>query len=191
MIEARIRKFLSTRAEPRHLETEEIREDVIGQIVALVERSAPEHDRESWLGQVIEKAMIKQKGNAWPSLDVWAIALGGVKYTPAEAPATIDRNSQTFGDIIFATRIQQRLPVGEYELWSARVDRCLAEGRISLHDVRAYRTAAFKAKRKVYGDSAIKWLAEKDPAMFAKLFPKLADGSASVRPQHAADQEGF
>lgn len=188
VIETKIRNFLGTRAVPRHLANDGAREEVIGQIVGVVSKHAPDSDVESWIGQVIEKAMIAQKGNAWPSVQVWAIAVGGVAHEsagPVKDSGAYDPHSQTFGDRVFAERLIKGEAVGEHDVFGARADRCLREGRFGLDRLRSYQKAFYYKHKDIYGpESAKRFLAERAPALFAEMFP-------SIEADHAEPQENM
>lgn len=188
IIEQRIRDFLSTRRPGSHLGTEAAKENVIQQIVGVVSKHAPDVGVESWIGEVIESAMVRQKGNGWPSADVWAAAVGaaGMKIAPQDETNVLSLTEYSFQRFCEAVRNGQ--PVAEPMLFGAAADRALREGQFGLKRLRSYQVGAYHARRKMYGQpAAMKWLQDRLPILAEELAAAHNRAEAEIRPQHAAD----
>lgn len=164
-VDGAIRTALKMRRPPQHLADDASQEDMIRQIVAIVSKRAPKVDVTPWIGEVIEAAMIKGKGHAWPSLDIWARASGAAaSQVDTQAGPELSATEASFR--VFVDRIQNQRAVGEPMLFSAFADRALRDGLIRLEDLRRYQRAAFDVRKKVWGEaSAFRWLDEKSPAL--------------------------
>lgn len=192
MIEQRIRDFLKLRKPPQHLTGDHAAlEALIAQIVKIVEDRKPADNVEAWVGEVIERAMIKQKGSAWPSADVWAIAVGAASQRATRAhkpPTDMSGTERAYQALVRA--IQNDQPVAEPMLFSRLAERALREGLISFGDLRAYQRSAFIARREFYGaPAAFKWLDEMNPALAQDMRDQREAAERELRPQHASDEE--
>jgi len=186
LIEQRIRDFLALRRPPQHLKDDATKEALTMQIVKLVAGNAPDTGLDQWIGQVCEKALIKHKGNGWPSPDVWA----EVSNTRRAQPHAQDEPRRIRSLRIFADRITGKQPVGEHYLLGWMADEALRSGMIGFAQLREYQRAAFVARRNAYGtDKAFAWADKVAPALAADMRRADNEAEAAVRQPYADGDE--
>lgn len=162
MIEQRIRHWLKGRKAPMGF-NEDQREALLAEIIGIVEKAAPQEDVSAWVGQVIERAMMRQKGLGWPSPDVWAIAVGGARKPVRPAQPDGQRSALRSEADRVASRINENQIVGENALFGKVADLMLFEALVTLSQLRRYQIAAFNERQAMYGpEKAMRWAYSKN-----------------------------
>lgn len=191
-IEARITNFLKARRVPSHIKDDASRDELLRQIVRVVENHAPDHDVEAWVGKIIEKATVLQKGLGWPTPDIWAKAVGQTNYNakreeiPASEKSLADRAFDAF-----VRRINDGEPVDENMLFGRTADRALREQAVLFDTIRRYQIGAYMAWKKRYGrDVALQRMDDRNPTLAQWIRDQIEEQKAApaeARLPHAAD----
>lgn len=169
-IEDRIGKWLDARKSPPGL-TDEQRAALRSDIIATVRRAAPAGpELGQWLGEVLEGAILRQKGPSWPAPEVWANVVGslGGKST-APPPEALPRSEAQFR--IFVSRLNSGEAVAEHDLFAKSIcGRALRDRAVTLERVLEYVRAAYLGRRRVYSaERAMAWLEARNSKLAAKI----------------------
>jgi len=189
-IDVRIRAWLEQRKPPVGL-NEGQREALITDIITVVKKHAPEQNSDAWVGEVIERAMVRHKGLSWPPPAIWAVAVGGAIHAASadDMPSgQISDKERSF--LAFCEKINAGGVVAEPMIFGQFADRALAEGRFSLGRLREYQRATFRRRAQVHGrPAAMRWLEDICPALHAEMEDANEKAERELRPQHVSDAE--
>jgi hypothetical protein len=192
IIEQRVGGWLDGRKPPTGY-TDQQRQNLRADIIAVVKAKAPPVGVDQWLGQVLERVILQARSGVWPGPQVWAMAVGGVAKAKAdEAAGAVQPSAGRRAVEAFAAAINAGRPVGEMGLFSHKVaGRALADGLVTFHDVRRYQRGAFLSRADFYGEAeALAW-ADRVDAKFGQEMRARAQGraQAEIRMPYADEAE--
>lgn len=184
-IDQALRRALSARRPPDHMQDEASQERYISEIARLIDFDAPGEHRAVWVARLVERL-------GWAPPVTWRAALtaDAAVYLDQEPrqpeprkPDPRNKISPTDGAFdLFVRRIQKGEPVAEHLLFSTFANRALKQRLIEYEDLKRYQIAAAYRRREVYGDDdAAQFLRERVPA--------LADGLAKTWARERAAKE--
>jgi hypothetical protein len=155
----RLSRFLGRKAAPRHLTAADAQADEIAALLRAVRRVAP-RDPDALPGwwERFEDGLEERCGRNWPTVrdvcEAAAPAASASGNRPAE-PGDIDTA------VLVARRMRAREPVGQDWLFGLGACELIARGLVDGDLMKAYRSGAFHARARLYGqDAAQRWEAE-------------------------------
>lgn len=141
---------------PQHLrEKPEAAQTECECIARVLSKFAPQQDYQPFLNRVFDTLDYQMKTRAWPTVgEVGAVCSNIRKETPSAQDAPAEKSHL---DII-ADKMERGDPVGEGWLYGRDAVDLILAGRITRDVMEKYRSAAFLARKNVYGnDAALAW----------------------------------
>lgn len=141
---------------PQHLRDKpEAAQAEAEKIAAIIGRFAPQSDYQPFLNRVFDALDFQMKTRAWPTVgEVGAVCSNLRK----EAPSAAGEAVQITPVDIIAAKMERGDPVGEGWLYGRDAVDLIRAGKVSREVMEKYRSGAFLARRKVYGeDAALAW----------------------------------
>lgn len=142
---------------PQHLrEKPEAAQAEVEKIAGVLVKMAPQQDYQPFLNRVFDTLDYQMKTRAWPTVgEVGAVCSNIRKEAPQLAGPASEATSPL--DII-AAKMERGEPVGEGWLYGRDAVELIRAGKVTREVMETYRSGAFLARRKVYGeDAALAW----------------------------------
>lgn len=158
-LKQRLSRFLARKAAPRHLTAPEAQADEIAALLRALRTRAPRDPdalRDWWQG--LEAGLDERCGRNWPTVRDFSDAAAALAPLPGTRPA---EPRDVDSAVMTAGRMRAGEPVGEGWLYGLAACELIARGLVDRDRMEAYRSGAFRARARIYGeDEARRWEAE-------------------------------